>query len=152
MYYAWQPTVWETLVEPNKIALLNFLLQHKSATQQKIDRNSIAGNKKTIEFLGTVEIQKIDAGSQKIKNMKLLVAAIVIAFCLASTSCNVGRGCPTNGKNVGAERVLGGDAKTMKALKRVKKFRAWETSKTAPFFSLANFTAQSLIGLVFHRI
>jgi hypothetical protein len=33
-------------------------------------------------------------------------------------------GCPTNGKNVGAEQLLSGDAKTMKAVKKAKKFKA----------------------------
>ena len=33
-------------------------------------------------------------------------------------------GCPTNGKNVGAEKVLSGDPETMKALKKAKKFKS----------------------------
>jgi hypothetical protein len=33
-------------------------------------------------------------------------------------------GCPSNGKNIGAERVLDGDPETTKALKKAKKFKA----------------------------
>lgn len=33
-------------------------------------------------------------------------------------------GCPTNGKNVGAEKILSGDPDASKAAKRAKKFRS----------------------------
>ena len=33
-------------------------------------------------------------------------------------------GCPTNGKNIGAEKILSGDAKAMKDVKKAKKFRS----------------------------
>ncbi|MEO6329985.1 MAG: hypothetical protein ABIO55_13695 [Ginsengibacter sp.] len=33
-------------------------------------------------------------------------------------------GCPTNGKNVGAEKILSGDKKAMKAVKNAKKFNS----------------------------
>ena len=33
-------------------------------------------------------------------------------------------GCPTNGKNVGAEKLLGGDAAAEKAAKKAKKFKS----------------------------
>jgi hypothetical protein len=56
--------------------------------------------------------------------MKLVIAIILTALCLANTSCSVGKGCPTNGRNVGAEKVLSGDAKTMKAIKKARKFKA----------------------------
>ena len=48
---------------------------------------------------------------------------IITALCAAATSCSVGKGCPTNGRNVGAEKVLSGDAKTMKAIKKARKFK-----------------------------
>ena len=32
-------------------------------------------------------------------------------------------GCPTNGKNIGAERILSGDAKAIKAAKKAGKFK-----------------------------
>jgi hypothetical protein len=33
-------------------------------------------------------------------------------------------GCKTNGKNVGAEKLVGGDAKSEKEAKKAKKFRS----------------------------
>ena len=33
-------------------------------------------------------------------------------------------GCPTNGKNVGAEKILSGDPKATKDAKKAKKFRS----------------------------
>lgn len=33
-------------------------------------------------------------------------------------------GCPSNGKNVGAERILSGDPEASKSAKRAKKFRS----------------------------
>ncbi|MCX8019370.1 MAG: hypothetical protein N2747_02615 [Chitinophagaceae bacterium] len=33
-------------------------------------------------------------------------------------------GCPTNGKNIGAERILSGDPEAMKAVKKAKKFKS----------------------------
>lgn len=32
-------------------------------------------------------------------------------------------GCPTNGKNIGAERILSGDKAAIKAAKKAKKFK-----------------------------
>ena len=54
------------------------------------------------------------------KSIKILL--FTVGICLAATSCSVfkkGEGCPTNGKNVGAEKLLDG-SKTPKA----KKFKA----------------------------
>jgi hypothetical protein len=33
-------------------------------------------------------------------------------------------GCPTNGKNVGAEKILSGDKSAIKAAKKAKKFKS----------------------------
>jgi hypothetical protein len=33
-------------------------------------------------------------------------------------------GCPSNGKNVGAEKIISGDPEAMKALKKAKKFKS----------------------------
>jgi len=33
-------------------------------------------------------------------------------------------GCPSNGKNVGAEKILSGDPKAMKDVKKAKKFHS----------------------------
>jgi len=54
---------------------------------------------------------------------------LVSALCLLmmTTSCNLfkkGSGCPTNGKNVGAEKLLGGDAASEKAARKAKKFKS----------------------------
>lgn len=43
------------------------------------------------------------------------------------SACSVFRkkvkyGCPTNGKNIGAERILSGDKEAIKAAKKAKKF------------------------------
>jgi hypothetical protein len=56
--------------------------------------------------------------------MKVLTAIILTAFCITTIACTVGKGCPTSGKNVGAERILSGDAKTLKAVKKAGKFKA----------------------------
>ncbi len=56
---------------------------------------------------------------------------ILLVFALASfllSGCFISRifgkkdkvGCPTNGRNVGAEKLLGGDAKAEKAAKKAK--------------------------------
>lgn len=56
---------------------------------------------------------------------------ILIVFAMASfllSGCFISRifgkkdkvGCPTNGRNVGAEKILGGDAKAIKASKKAK--------------------------------
>lgn len=33
-------------------------------------------------------------------------------------------GCPSNGKNVGAEKIISGDPKAMKDVKKAKKFKS----------------------------
>jgi len=54
---------------------------------------------------------------------------LVSALCLfmMTTSCNLfkkGSGCPTNGKNIGAEKLLSGDAASEKAARKAKKFKS----------------------------
>lgn len=56
--------------------------------------------------------------------MKNLLSFILAAFCIASTSCAVGNGCPSTGSNVGAEKIASGDPKAMKQLKKAGKFRS----------------------------
>lgn len=63
------------------------------------------------------------------KNLRLFVIAISLVMVLSSCGLwnNLFKpkyGCPSNGKNVGAEKVLSGDPETMKALKKAKKFRS----------------------------
>ncbi len=57
---------------------------------------------------------------------KVLLAAACVAFF---AGCSLFRksekyGCPTNGKNVGAEKILSGDQKSLKAVKKAKKFNS----------------------------
>ncbi len=59
--------------------------------------------------------------------MKNLIIALVCFF--AFTGCSVFKknekyGCPTNGKNVGAEKILSGDKDAVKAAKNAKKFKS----------------------------
>lgn len=60
----------------------------------------------------------------KNKEMKIIVGVILITLCVTSMSCSVGRGCPSTGSNVGAEKIASGDPKAMKQLKRAGKFRS----------------------------
>jgi hypothetical protein len=46
----------------------------------------------------------------------LLIAISCLAF-----ACKAKYGCPTNGRNVGAEKLLSGDAKHSKDVKAAKK-------------------------------
>ena len=55
---------------------------------------------------------------------------LLAAFCTwVLSGCSVFRkketyGCPTNGKNVGAEKILSGDKAAMKAAKKARKFKS----------------------------
>ena len=55
---------------------------------------------------------------------------LVVTFCAWILSgCfifkkNEKYGCPTNGKNIGAERILSGDKEAMKAARKAKKFKS----------------------------
>jgi hypothetical protein len=56
---------------------------------------------------------------------KLLFLSVVASLFL--TSCSLFRsnkkGCPSNGANVGAERILSGDPKAAKDIKKGKKYK-----------------------------
>ena len=59
--------------------------------------------------------------------MKKILIVAFLAWML--TGCSIFRknekyGCPTNGKNVGAERILSGDKDAIKAAKKAKKFKS----------------------------
>jgi uncharacterized lipoprotein YehR (DUF1307 family) len=55
---------------------------------------------------------------------------LVVAFCAWMLSgCSIFKknekyGCPTNGKNIGAERILSGDKAAIKAARKAKKFKS----------------------------
>jgi len=50
---------------------------------------------------------------------------VTLFFCITTlcASCAVKKGCPGNGANIGAERILSGDPKALKAIKHGKKFK-----------------------------
>jgi hypothetical protein len=55
--------------------------------------------------------------------MKKIVLLVMCAYVLSSCSIfrkNEKYGCPTNGRNVGAEKILSGDPKSLKAAKKAK--------------------------------
>lgn len=54
----------------------------------------------------------------------LLVAVCLTWLCGCSLlKGNEKTGCPTNGKNIGAERILSGDKSAIKSAKKAKKFK-----------------------------
>lgn len=62
------------------------------------------------------------------KNLKLFTVGVSVLMIFSSCRLwgNVFRpkyGCPTNGKNVGAEKILGGDPAGTKAARKAKKFQ-----------------------------
>ena len=63
------------------------------------------------------------------KNLRFF--AVMLSITVMISSCGMlnnmfkrKTGCPSNGKNVGAEKVLSGDPETMKSLKKAKKFKS----------------------------
>jgi hypothetical protein len=57
----------------------------------------------------------------------LLTIVALISFMTMAVSCNLFKpkyGCPTNGKNVGAEKLVSGDPEAEKAARKAKKFRS----------------------------
>ena len=56
---------------------------------------------------------------------RLVVGVLCVTFF---SSCFIFQkkekyGCPTNGKNIGAERIVSGDKEAIKAAKKAKKFK-----------------------------
>ena len=63
------------------------------------------------------------------KNLRFFAVALSLTMLLMScgklsSMFKRKTGCPSNGKNVGAEKILSGDPKAMKDVKRAKKFRS----------------------------
>ncbi len=65
------------------------------------------------------------------KNLRFF--AIIFSLTILFSSCKVWNsvfkgkqktGCPSNGKNVGAEKILSGDPEASKSVKKAKKFRS----------------------------
>ena len=55
--------------------------------------------------------------------MKKFTWTLVVLGSVCLLSCAVKKGCPSSGRNIGAERILSGDPKTMKDLKKAGKFK-----------------------------
>lgn len=58
---------------------------------------------------------------------KPLLTITALTFVMMLSSCSLfkrGSGCPTNGKNVGAEKLISGDPAAEKAARKAKKFRS----------------------------
>jgi hypothetical protein len=63
------------------------------------------------------------------KNLRFFAVALSLMLLLSSCGklSNMFKrksGCPSNGKNVGAEKLLSGDPKAVKDAKKAKKFRS----------------------------
>lgn len=57
----------------------------------------------------------------------LLLTFTLICFVTMMVSCNLFKpkyGCPSNGKNVGAEKLVSGDPAAEKAARKARKFRS----------------------------
>jgi hypothetical protein len=64
---------------------------------------------------------------------KILTFLLCITLLSSLSSCRIWNkvfkpkekyGCPSNGKNVGAEKIISGDPDAMKAMKKAKKFKS----------------------------
>lgn len=60
---------------------------------------------------------------------KPILVITIFSFMLMLSSCSLFRGkakygCPTNGKNVGAEKLVSGDPASDKAARKAKKFKS----------------------------
>lgn len=61
------------------------------------------------------------------KMKKTLTLILATGIVLGLTSCSMFKpkyGCPTNGKNIGAEKLASGDPDAEKAARKAKKFRS----------------------------
>ena len=64
------------------------------------------------------------------KNLRFFAVAMSLAIALSSCGKGSGlfgkkkSGCPSNGKNVGAEKILSGDPEAAKSMKKAKKFKS----------------------------
>ena len=64
------------------------------------------------------------------KNLRIYLIALAITMLFSS--CNLWSnvfkkpkyGCPSNGKNVGAEKIISGDPDAMKSVRKAKKFKS----------------------------
>ena len=57
----------------------------------------------------------------------ILTIMVLVGFMMTMASCNMFKpkyGCPTNGKNIGAEKLAAGDPAAEKAARKAKKFKS----------------------------
>ena len=54
---------------------------------------------------------------------KGIVIVTVFGFALSITSCKAKYGCPSSGRNMGAEKLISGDKKSLKEAKKAGKFK-----------------------------
>jgi hypothetical protein len=58
---------------------------------------------------------------------KIPMIIVLMSFMFILASCNMFKpkyGCPTNGKNIGAEKLAAGDPDAEKAARKAKKFKS----------------------------
>ena len=58
---------------------------------------------------------------------KPVVIIAALGFLMMTTSCNLFKpkyGCPSNGKNVGAEKLMGGDPAAERSARKAGKFKS----------------------------
>lgn len=66
---------------------------------------------------------------RNIRNYTIILMSVMILLSSCKIMNSVFKpkskyGCPSNGKNVGAEKVLSGDPKAAKDMKKAKKFKS----------------------------
>ncbi len=64
---------------------------------------------------------------KQLQMKNLLTIIVLMSFLLVLSSCNLFKpkyGCPTNGKNIGAEKLASGDPEAEKAARKAKKFKS----------------------------
>jgi hypothetical protein len=64
---------------------------------------------------------------KQLQMKNFLTIVVLMSFMLVMTSCNMFKpkyGCPTNGKNIGAEKLASGDPAAEKAARKAKKFKS----------------------------
>jgi hypothetical protein len=57
----------------------------------------------------------------------VLIITVLSFMLMTTTSCNLFKpkyGCPSNGKNLGAEKLASGDPAAEKAARKAKKFKS----------------------------
>jgi len=64
---------------------------------------------------------------KQLQMKNFLTLSVLMSLMLILSSCNMFKpkyGCPTNGKNIGAEKLASGDPEAGKAARKAKKFKS----------------------------